>query len=127
MSGSPNPLEPSDDTSTFADAVGGVVHGWAPHDTLSLYGCSIAIFLVAVLWAIHARHKQPSKAKLSGADLLRVGFAAGPIPIYLLLPFAPFDPDMFNVLSHEPFQMLIAAVIGLIWTWADIKKIISRR
>jgi hypothetical protein len=113
--------------SSFTEAVGGVVHHWAPHNSLSLYGCSIVIFIGATFWAVVARRKRPNPKKMTGVDLLRVGFAAGPIPIYLLLPLAPFDMDLFDVLAHEPFQMLIAAFIGLIWTWADIKKIIGRR
>lgn len=127
MLASPNSTALDPATSTFTNAVGGVVHNWAPHNSLSLYGCSIVIFIGATIWASIARRKSSKPKKLTGSDLMRVGFAAGPIPIYLLLPFAPFDKDLFDVLAHEPFQMLIAAIIGLIWTWADIKKIIGRR
>lgn len=127
MSASHNATELASTGSSFTEWAGGVVHNWAPHSTLGLYGCSIVIFLAATLWAVIARRKRANPKKITGSDLIRVGFAAGPIPIYVLLPFAPYDPDLFGVLAHEPFQMLIAAVIGVIWTWADIKKIVRRR
>jgi len=75
---------------------------------------------------MYARKKKANPKRMSSADLMRVGFAAGPIPIYLLLPFIPYDRDLTDVLIGEPFQLLIAAGIGLIWTYADIKKIVGR-
>lgn len=99
--------------------MGAFIHNWTPHTTLTLTGVSIAVFLSAVVFASILRGRKI----LGGEDLARAGFAAGPIPIYLLMPLAPYDPDLSRVLLEQPFQLLIAAVVGLMWTFADIKKI----
>jgi len=72
---------------------------------------------------IAAFSKKSSKRDVN--DIFRAGFAAGPIPIYILLPLAPFDPDLMNVLLDQPVQLFIAAVVGLVWTFADIARIVG--
>lgn len=111
------------DIKTF---IGGLIHDWAPHDPIAIYSFSIIIFIIATLWAFYARRKKANPKKMTSSDLLRVGFAAGPIPIYILLPLMPFDPDLATVLLNEPFQLLIAGAIGIVWTQADIRKIVGR-
>lgn len=122
-------LEAATAVSTQTDLkalIGGFIHEWVPHNSIAIYSFSILIFLVATLWASWARRKKANPKKMTGSDLLRVGFAAGPIPIYLLLPLMPFDPDLAQVLLNEPFQLLIAGAIGILWTQADIRKIVGR-
>lgn len=124
MPASPNQSDLASDN--FGVSIGQFIYYWTPHNSLAIYGCSIAIFLAATLWASIKKRRRATRRKMTGADLLRVGFAAGPIPIYLLLPLSPFDPDLAEVILDEPFQLLIAAGIGLVWTWADITKIVGR-
>jgi hypothetical protein len=59
-------------------------------------------------------------ANLPTEHYLRIGFAAGPIPIYFLLPLAPFDEDLLTLIMGQPLQLLLAAVAGLLWTVRDI-------
>lgn len=124
MHASPNQSVLASDN--FGASIGQVIHDWTPHNSLAIYGCSIVIFVGATIWASYKKRARANRRKMTGADLLRVGFAAGPIPIYLLLPLVPFDHDLTTVLMDEPFQLLIAAGIGLVWTAADIKKIVGR-
>lgn len=57
-------------------------------------------------------------------DYWRVGFAAGPIPVYFLLPLTPIDPDLATALADQPFQLLLAAAAGVMWTITDIQLIV---
>lgn len=113
--------------SSLKELIGGFIHRWVPHDSVAIYSFSIIIFIVAVLWAICARKRNQNQHGLTGSDVFRVGFAAGPLPIYILLPLMPFDPDLTGVILNEPFQLLIAGAIGIVWTQADIAKIIGRK
>lgn len=84
---------------------------------------SMIVFILAMLIAYWRRGPR----SLSAEDYARVGFAAGPIPVYFLLPLAPFDQDLSAVLLDQSGQLFIAAVIGLVWTFADIRKIVGSR
>lgn len=88
-----------------------------------LTSASIIVFILAMLVAFWRRGAR----SLSVEDYARVGFAAGPIPVYFLLPLAPFDQDLSAVLFDQSAQLFIAAVIGMVWTVADIRKIVGAR
>ena len=103
--------------------VGGLVHAWAPHHTLALYGCSCVVFILAVLTVSVGRRRANKKMALE--DYWRVGFAAGPIPIYLLLPLSPLDPDLAQAILDQPFQLLLAAAAGVMWTVTDIRMLVN--
>lgn len=65
----------------------------------------------------------PKEVGLKGPDYFRIGFAAGPIPIYIMMPLAPFDTDLAKSLLEQPFQLLLAAAAGILWTVTDINMI----
>lgn len=106
-------------------AVGDVIHSFAPHSALSIFACSLLVFIVAILITIYAS-RDPKTPSPTVEEVLRIGFAAGPIPIYILLPLAPFDPDLANAVLEQPFQLLLAAAAGAVWTVNDMKNIASR-
>ena len=122
-----SPEAQSDSTTTVNEVlatVGDVIHQWTPHDPLMVFSASIGFLILAVLFVGWQRRKLASPLKAE--DYWRIGFAAGPIPVYLLLPLAPFDPDLAHALLSQPFQMLLAAAAGVMWTVQDVKLISER-
>lgn len=89
-----------------------------------VFSASIAFLVLAVL--LVSRNRRKLESPLRAEDYWRIGFAAGPIPVYLLLPLAPFDPDLAHALLSQPFQMLLAAAAGVMWTVQDVKLISER-
>ena len=100
-----SPEAQSDSTTTVNEVsatVGDVIHQWTPHDPLMVFSASIGFLILAVLFVGWQRRKLASPLKAE--DYWRIGFAAGPIPVYLLLPLAPFDPDLAHALLSQPFS-----------------------
>jgi hypothetical protein len=86
-----------------------------------LYLACLLSLLIAVVVVKLA--KMWRKEHLGGPEVARVGFAAAPIPIYILLPLAPFDKDLAEALCNQPVQLAIAAVAAILWTVADVKHV----
>jgi hypothetical protein len=40
-----------------------------------------------------------------------------------MMPLAPFDTDLAKSLLEQPFQLLLAAAAGILWTVTDINMI----
>lgn len=112
--------ETSLEYSNFEALVEGFVHEWVPHTTLTIFGASCAVFIIAI---IITAIRLPKESKLTSSDYFRIGFAAGPIPIYFMMPLAPFDEDLAIALMQQPFQLFLAAAAGVLWTVTDINLI----
>lgn len=86
-----------------------------------LYISSLACVALAMLvvWLVKLRLGQ----RLTGEQVARVGFAAAPIPIYMILPVMPIDPDLAEAVLGQPVQLAIAAAAALLWTIADVKTV----
>jgi hypothetical protein len=63
-----------------------------------------------------------SEKQLTGTWIVRTAAAAAPVPIYVLLPLSPFDPDLATALLSEPVILGLAGLYGLIETARDIRK-----
>jgi hypothetical protein len=96
------------------------IHSFAPHSPSAIY-LSCALTILAVLAIANCIHVTTGRKKLPQGQLLRIAFAAGPEPIYLLLPLAPLDPELGTALMGQQFTLLLAGMYGLAWTWTDIK------
>ncbi len=98
------------------------IHAFAPHSSVAIYVCSAGLILAA-LAAAAAYHRffRKEQTKLPQGQLLRIAFAAGPVPIYVLLPLAPLDPDLGKALMEQQLALLLAGMYGLFWTVTDIK------
>lgn len=101
--------------STTEANIEAFIHGWTPHSSLTLTAISV-VFFVAVVLVVAALHRQ----KMNSTVLIRAGFAAGPIPVYFILPMAAYDGDLVPVLLGQPLSLFFAAVIGIRWTVSDI-------
>lgn len=58
-------------------------------------------------------------------QFIRVGFAAGPLPVYLFLPCMPFDKDLAAMFEDERFLVALAAASGFMWTVREIRALFS--
>jgi hypothetical protein len=116
---SPENPHPTIEPSAFEAKLHAVIHTWAPHSNLTTTAISIGFFIVVMLVAGGVGRNKPGTV-----EIIRAGFAAGPIPIYVLLPLATYDRDLTDVLMHEPLQLFFAAVIGIRWTCADVLDLI---
>jgi hypothetical protein len=97
------------------------IHAHAPHSTAAVYVCSAITLLVVLGLASVFHYARKDRKPLPQGQLLRMAFAAGPAPIYILLPLAPLDPDLGAALMEQQFSLLLAGMYGLWWTFADIR------
>jgi hypothetical protein len=98
-----------------------LVHAVAPHTKLEFFTCyalcsALAIALVYLRCCYTGSEKQ-----LQGAWLVKTAAAAAPIPVYVLLPLSPFDPDLAAALLEEQVILGLAGLYGLIETIKDIR------
>lgn len=83
-------------------------------------GLSILIGLVS--FAAVGIHGIIKKRKEAGGRAIRVGLAATPIPVFLIMPLIPYDKDLAEVLADERTILALAAAVGLIWTGREVWK-----
>ena len=113
---SPEAVSPLPIENHFEQTTKAFIHGWTPHTSLTLAAFSIGFFILVMLFAAARRGAR----KLTSKDLIRAGFAAGPIPVYFILPLVPYDSDLSTVILDQPLTLFFAGVIGIRWTLADI-------
>lgn len=104
---------------SFVDSLGAAIHATLPHSSAALDALSIGTVIVAGLAAVC--HQWWTGKKWPPDQFIRVGFAAGPLPVYLFLPCMPFDHDLAAMFEDERFLIALAAASGFMWTLREIR------
>ena len=109
------------DTHSFVDGFHQLIHGLAPHSSAALDAISFAVVVVGVLVA--GVYQLMTKRRWPVEQSVRIGFAAAPLPVYVFLPFLPWDKDMADMFADERLLLTLAAFSGLMWTVREIKSL----
>ncbi|WP_404711547.1 hypothetical protein [Sphingomonas sp. MMS24-J13] len=108
---------------SFVTGLGAFFHSTLPHSSAALDALSIGTVIVAGLAAV--THQWMTGKKWPPDQFIRVGFAAGPLPVYLFLPCMPFDNDLAAMFQEERFLIALAAASGFMWTIREIRALFN--
>lgn len=115
-------VDPAEQPS-FVDHLHNLIHTTVPHTAASLDAMAFGTVLVAGLAAFI--HQRWTKKRWPAEQFIRVGFAAGPLPIYFFLPCLPFDQDLAKMFAEERLLIALAAVSGFLWTVREIRTLFA--
>lgn len=113
----------SANNSSFVDSFHGIIHSTAPHSSAALDALSFATVVIAA--AAAGMFQIMTKRRWPREQWVRVGFAAAPLPVYVFLPFLPWDKDMADMFADERLLLTLAAASGLMWTVREITSLFS--
>lgn len=101
------------------------VHAFAPHTKVEFF-TSYAVCAVVAIAVVYLRCCYTgSDQQLHRSWLVKTAAAAAPVPVYVLLPLSPFDPDLAKALLEEQVILGLAGLYGLVETLKDIRETAS--
>jgi hypothetical protein len=100
-----------------------LVHSYGPHTSTGLYELIVVSIALALFLTLLVQWRM--KTKIGLERWLTIGFAASPLPMYILLPVAPFDEHIIPVLFDEKVMLILAAFSGFAWTAREIRRLMS--
>lgn len=90
-----------------------LIHTLMPHEKGAIYAWTIVFCLAAVVFVYWRCRARDAHACLQDKWILTTIVHAAPMPIYILMPFAPLDSDLMAAVAEDQIVIAIAGIYAL--------------